>query len=206
MSEQFVTPSELLNSGEDVDEIITESSDYVPYELLEPTHGDVKYISKSRETKISRRNIKTGKRVGEPFLSIELTVNELEDPSGETIKLGRPIRVWVNTIQFSQRNRPGTTSSVSNYLLEAGFSPKDLTGSDLVEALEAASQIPLEAIVGWTNRGVKDPDTGQWSEEFAVTKNFNTGTKEEPNYVAEYEDDERGTVKAKHRIVAFRKV
>jgi hypothetical protein len=201
-----VSPTELLNSGEDVTDIVTESQDYVPYELLEPTHGDVKYISKSRETKVSRRNIKTGDRRGEPFLSIELVTSELEDPSGETITLGRPIRTWINTIQFSQRNRPGTTSSASSYLLEAGFSPKDLTGSDLVEALGEAANIPLEAIVGWTNRGVKDPETGEWSEEFAVTKDFNRGTKEEPNYVAEYEDDERGTVKAKHRIVAFRKV
>jgi hypothetical protein len=201
-----VSPTELLNSGEDVNDIVTESADYVPYELLEPTHGDVKYISKTRETKVSRKNIRTGKRQGEPFLSIELVTTELEDPSGETITLGRPIRTWVNTIQFSQRNRPGTTSSVSSYLLEAGFSPKDLSGSDLVEALGEAANIPLEAIVGWTNRGVKNEETGEWSEEFAVTKDFNRGTKEEPNYVAEYEDDDRGTVKAKHRIVAFRRV
>ena len=210
MSSDFVTPSELLDSGEDVSEIMTESSDYVPYELLDPTHGEVSYISKSRATKIKRANIKTGDRTGEPFLSIDISVSELEDTAGETIKLGRPIRVFLNTIQFSQRNRPGTTSSVSNYLLEAGFNPKELTGADLVEAIEAAANTPLEAIVAWTNRGVKLED-GTWTEEFAVTKDFNTGSKDEPNYVPEFEkmDEATGentTVKAKHRIVAFRKV
>ena len=144
----YTTPSELLNSGEDVTEIMTESADFVPYELLEPTHGEVKYISKRRETQVSQRAIKTGNRIGEPFLSIKLVTSELEDPSGEMITLDRPIQTYINTIQFSQKNRPGTTSSASSYLLEAGFSPKELTGPDLVEALDAAANMPLEAIVG----------------------------------------------------------
>lgn len=196
----YVTPTELLNSGEPVDEIIAESRDYVPYELLEPTHGDVKYISKTRETKVSRRVSKKG----QPFLSIELTVSELENQAGETITLGRPIRTWINTLQFSQRNRPGTTSSVSEYLLEAGFSPKELSGEGLVEALAEAVNIPMEAVLGWTNRS-KKLDDGTWSEEFATTKDFNQGNKEEPVYVSSFEKDGE-VVKAKHRIVAFRKL
>jgi hypothetical protein len=198
MSNEYVSPTELLNSGEPVDEIIAESKDYVPYELLEPTHGDVRYVSKSRETKVSRRVSKKN----QPFLSIELVVSELEDAAGNTITLSRPLRTWINTLQFGQKNRPGTTSSVSDYLLEAGFAPKELSGEALVEALAEAANIPMEAVIGWTNMS-KKLDDGTWSEEFATTKDFNTGTKEAPVYVASFDKDGE-TVKAKHRVVAFR--
>jgi len=202
MTDTSVSPTDFLNSGEPVDEIMAESQDYVPYELLEPTHGDVKYISKAREIKVEKRNIKQGARKGEPFLSIELVVSELEDQAGNKIELSRPIRTWINTIQFGQKNRPGTTSSASDYLQNAGFSPKELAGSLLVEALGESATVPMEAVIGWTNRTHK-LDDGTYSEEFAKTADFNTGTKEEPNYVASFEKD-GVKVEAKHRIVAFR--
>lgn len=196
----YVSPADMLNSGEDVQEIVAESKDYVPYELLEPTHGDVKYISQSREIKVSRRVSKAGV----PFLSIELSVSELTSASGEKIELGRPLRTWINTLQFKQRNRPGTTSSVSDYLQEAGFNPKELTGDAILEALTESATIPMEVVIAWTNRTKKNDD-GTYTDEFARTSDFNVGTKEEPLYVSEFNKDGE-TVKAKHRVAAFRRV
>jgi hypothetical protein len=198
---EYVTPTELLASGEDVEEVIAESSDYVPYELLTPTSPGVKYLSKQREISVARKVAKNGQK----FLSIELRVNELENANtGEKITLSRPIRTWINTLQFSQRNRPGTTSSASEYLQEAGFVPKELSGDGLVEALGESASVPMEAIVGWTNRTKKIAD-GVYTEEFAKTADFNRGTKEEPVYVPSFEKDGE-VVQAKHRIVAFRRL
>lgn len=197
---EYTTPTELLASGEDVEEIVAESSDYVPYELLTPTSPGVEYISKTREIAVANKVAKNGT----PFLSIELRVSELENQNGEKITLGRPIRTWINTLQFKQRNRPGTTSSASEYLLEAGFVPKELHGSALLEALAESANIPLKAIVGWTNQTKKISD-GVYTDEFAKTADFNRGTKEEPVYVNTFEKDGE-TVKAKHRIVAFRRL
>lgn len=196
----YTTPTELLASGEDVEEIVAESSDYVPYELLTPTSPGVEYISKTREITVARKISKNQV----PFLSIELRVSELENQNGEKITLGRPIRTWINTLQFKQRNRPGTTSSASEYLQEAGFAPKELHGDALVEALAESANNPMKAIVGWTNRTEKVAE-GVYTDEFAKTADFNTGTKEEPVYVNSFEKDGE-TVKAKHRIVAFRKL
>lgn len=196
----YITPTELLASGEDVEEIVAESSDYVPYELLTPTSPGVKYVSHQREITVARKVAKNGQK----FLSIELRVNELENANGEKITLSRPIRVWINTLQFSQRNRPGTTSSASEYLQESGFSPKELSGDALVEALAESANVPLEAIVGWTNQTKKIAD-GVYTEEFAKTADFNRGTKEEPVYVPNFDKDGE-SVRAKHRIVAFRRL
>jgi len=197
---EYTTPTELLASGEDVDDIVAESPDYVPYELLTPTSPGVDYISKTREIfvahKVSKNKV--------PFLSIELRVTELENQNGEKITLGRPIRTWINTLQFGQKNRPGTTSSASEYLQEAGFSPKELSGDALVEALAESVATPMKAIVGWTNMTKKIAE-GVYTEEFAKTADFNKGTKEAPVYVSNFEKDGE-TVKAKHRIVAFRRL
>lgn len=201
----YVTPMDLLNSGEDVQEIVTESKDFVPYELLEPTHGDVRYISQGREVKVSRRV----SAKGQPFLSIEILVKELVNAAGEKIELSRPLRTWVNTLQFPLRNRPGTTSSASSYLLECGFNPKELNGEALLEALAESSQVPLECVIAWTNQTKKlgtGPDgKATYSEEWARTRDFNTGTADAPLYTPEFTKEDGEVVKAKHRIAAFRK-
>lgn len=206
MTDTYVTPMDLLNSGEDVEEIVAESKDYVPYELLEPTHGEVKYISNSRAVKVSRKVSANG----QPFLSIELSVSELTGPNGDKITLSRPLRTWINTLQFGRNNRPGTTSSASEYLQEAGFSPKELNGPAIVEALAESAQIPMECVVAWTNMTKKlgtGPDgKAQYSDEFAKTADFNVGTKEEPVYVANFTNTDGEVVRAKHRIAAFRKL
>ena len=91
---EYVTPTELLGTGEVVEDIEVESSDYAPYELLDPGDG---YISKTREVfvknKVSKRDQK--------FLSIEVRVSTLENEAGEEITLDRPLRTWINTLQFS---------------------------------------------------------------------------------------------------------
>jgi len=204
-NDTYVSPMDMLNSGEDVTEIVAESKDYVPYELLEPTHGDVKYISSSREIKVVNKVVKPGKpSSGTPFLSIEITTPELQSSSGEKITLGRPLRTWINSLQFKQKNRPGTTSSLSDYLQEAGFNVKELTGSAILEALSESASIPMEVVIAWTNRTKKNVD-GTYTDEFATTKDFNVGTKEAPCYVSEFEKDGE-KVLAKHRIAAFRRV
>jgi hypothetical protein len=197
----YVSPMDMLNSGEDVTEIVAESKDYVPYELLEPTHGEVKYISQTREVKVSNRVSKTGV----PFLSIELNVPELVSASGDKITLGRPLRTWVNSLQFKQRNRPGTTSSLSDYLQEAGFNVKELNGSAILEALGESASIPMEVVVSWTNR-TKKLDDGTYEDEVLKTRDFNVSDdKDNPVYVSEIVKD-GVTYKAKHRVAAFRRV
>jgi len=197
----YVTPMDMLNSGEDVTEIVAESKDYVPYELLEPTHGEIKYISQTREVKVSNRVSKAGV----PFLSIELNVPELVSASGDKITLGRPLRTWINSLQFKQRNRPGTTSSLSDYLQEAGFNVKELNGSAILEALGESASIPMEVVVSWTNR-TKKLDDGTYEEEVLKTRDFNASDdKDNPVYVSEVLKD-GVTYKAKHRVAAFRRV
>jgi hypothetical protein len=197
----YVTPMDMLNSGEDVTEIVAESKDYVPYELLEPTHGEIKYISQTREVKVSNRVSKAGV----PFLSIELNVPELVSASGDKITLGRPLRTWINSLQFKQRNRPGTTSSLSDYLQEAGFNVKELNGSAILEALGESANIPMEVVVSWTNR-TKKLDDGTYEEEVLKTRDFNASDdKDNPVYVSEVLKD-GVTYKAKHRVAAFRRV
>jgi len=197
----YVTPMDMLNSGEDVTEIVAESKDYVPYELLEPTHGEIKYISQTREVKVSNRVSKAGV----PFLSIEVSVAELQTASGDKITLGRPLRTWINSLQFKQRNRPGTTSSLSDYLQEAGFNVKELNGSAILEALGESANIPMEVVISWTNR-TKKLDDGTYEEEVLKTKDFNASDdKDNPVYVSEVLKD-GVTYKAKHRVAAFRRV
>jgi hypothetical protein len=192
---------DMLNSGEDVTEIVAESKDYVPYELLEPTHGEIKYISQTREVKVSNRVSKAGV----PFLSIELSVAELQTASGDKIILGRPLRTWINSLQFKQRNRPGTTSSLSDYLQEAGFNVKELNGSAILEALGESASIPMEIVISWTNR-TKKLDDGTYEEEVLKTRDFNVSEdKDNPVYVSEVLKD-GVTYKAKHRVAAFRRV
>lgn len=208
MTEAYVTPTELLGNGEDVEGIEAESSDYVPYELLAPTdkeHG-VQYFSKKRDIKVTRKVSKDNV----PFLSVEISFNELENAAGETVTLSRPVRTWVNSLQFKQRNRPGTTSSLADYLTQCGFAPKELSGEQLLEALTESGTIPTEAIIGWTNQTHK---TGEktaagkdvYTEEECKTADFNAGTKENPNYVANITKDGQD-FKAKHRLVAFRRI
>lgn len=207
MTDTYVTPTDLLNSGEDVQDIVAESKDYVPYELLEPTHGDVKYVSQSREVLVNRKV----SAKGQPFLSIELRVSELVGPDGTKIELSRPLRTWINTLQFAQRNRPGTTSSASDYLQEAGFSPKELGGEAILEALQESAQIPMECVIAWTNQtkktGEKDANgKDKYTEEFAKTRDFNVGTPDDPKYVAEFTSPSGEVVRARHRVAAFRRL
>jgi hypothetical protein len=198
MSEEYQTPTDLLGSGEDVQEIVTESADYAPYELLDPGDG---YVSKSREVLVAKKH---STKMNQDFLSIELRVSELEDEEGNKITLDRPLRTWVNTLQFSRRNRPGTSSSASEYLNEAGYSPKDLHGELLVEALGESANIPLKVVIGWTNRTKKLEDN-TYTEEFARTRDFNVGTEDEPRYVPSFEKDGE-TVLARHRVVRFKRI
>lgn len=205
---EYVTPTELLASGEDVQEIVAQSEDYVPYELLEPTNEDkgVTYVSKKRDIRLRNKVAKDGQK----FVSVEISVNELEDAGGNTITLSRPLRTWVNSLQFKQRNRPGTTSSLSDYLEATGFSPKELNGEMVIEALNEGATVPARAIIGWTNQTEKTGNTlpsgkAEYTPEVLKTADFNKGTKEAPTYVTTVEKD-GVTYKASHRLVAFRKI
>lgn len=195
---EYQTPTEMLGSGEDVEEIVTESADYAPYELLDP--GD-EYVSKTREIFIAN---KFSQKMQQKFLSIELRVSEMEDAEGNEIALDRPLRTWINTLQFSRRNRPGKSSNAAEYLTQAGYSPKDLHGELLIEALGESAQVPMKVVIGWTNR-TKKLDDGSYTDEFAKTRDFNQGTEEEPRYVPSFDKDGE-TVLARHRIVRFKRV
>jgi hypothetical protein len=196
--DEYQTPTELLGSGEVVEDIVTESQDYAPYELLDP--GD-EYVSKSREVFIAKKH---SNKMDQDFLSIELRVSELEDADGNKIELDRPLRTWINTLQFSRRNRPGKSSNAAEYLTQAGYNPKDLHGDLLVEALGESANVPMKVVIGWTNR-TKKLDDNTYTEEFAKTRDFNQGTEDEPRYVPSF-DKEGETILARHRIIRFKRV
>lgn len=172
-----MTPAELMNVAETVedDSIVVESGEYTDYELLEP--GE--YTSAVREVFVADKVTKTGV----PFMSVEVKVATLMNENGEEITLSRPLRTWVSSLQFGKRNRPGTTSSLSEYLKACGFDPKQFGRTQTIEALGESATIPVKVRLERTNRTNKLAD-GTYEKELAYTSDFNMGTRDEPKYVA----------------------
>lgn len=189
-------PQDVAGTDEFDGEIVAESEDYTSYELLPPGT----YTSPSREVVVSQRVTKKGV----PFIMADMKTTELQDENGAEIKLSRPIRTFINTLQFHRKNQQGSTSEVASYLRAVGFNPQDLKGEDLKQALAESAAYPVKVVIGWTNMAKKNPD-GTYGDEWAVTRDFNAGSNEEPHFVATIQKDGE-TVRAKHRISFFRKV
>jgi hypothetical protein len=177
-------------------EIVAESADFTNYELLSPGT----YISPSRK-------VEAGAAVDKnkhPYVFAKIEVSELQDENGATITLNRPMKDWIATFPQKRKNQQGTSSKVADYLRQAGFEPSALQGGELRQALTESAQYPVKIVVGWTNMTKKLPD-GTYTEQFATTKDFNRGTKDEPVFVPTFEKDGE-VVRAKHRISFYKKV
>lgn len=195
-------PIDLAGSDETFDDIQAESPDYTAYELLPPGT----YSSPNREIIVSQRV--TAK--GQPFILAELRLTELIGEDGQKVVLNRPLRHWINTLQFGRKNQQGKTSEVAAYLRCQGFEPSQLRGGELKQALAESAGYPVNVVLGWTNMtektGAKLPNgKDEYTEEFAKTADFNRGTPDAPVFLPTLEKDGK-TFKAKHRVVGFRKV
>jgi hypothetical protein len=202
MSEDvYTSPSELKNIAEQVDEI--ETDDYVDYQLI-PVGT---YVSQSRQVKVTQKS-KNVDGVMKRFISAEVSFpNGIQnEETGQALGGGQyPLRTWVTTLRFPAREgQTGETSGVAEYLKRVGFDPKQLKSvEDILDALEESQALPVKVYVGWTNKTEK-LDDGSYTKEFAKTKDFNIGTKEEPSYQPFFVKD--GTkVLAKHKIAGFKR-
>lgn len=195
MSEEVVytNPSELKNVAEQVDSI--ESEDYTGYELI-PV-GD--YLSQSRSIKVAKK---------ERYFSAEISF-----PNGiQNLETGRsfgggqyPLRTWVTSKKYQQEGKTGETSGMAEYLKKVGFDVKQLrTNEDILDALEESQNLPVKVFVGWTNKTEKLPD-GTYTKEFAKTRDFNVGSKDEPSYQPFFVKD-GVKILAKHKVSGFKKV
>lgn len=189
----YVSPDELRNQVEQVSEI--ESDDYVGGFLI-PVGS---YLSQSRDIKVAEKK---------GFLSLEISFpNGIQNEGGNTFGGGQyPLRTWVSNRPYPEREgQAGSTSSMAEYFKAVGFNPKELrTKEDVFDAIRDSQGLPVKVFIGWTNKTEKLPD-GTYSKEFAKTKDFNTGTKEEPSYVPFFIKD-GSKVEAKHKVAGFRKV
>lgn len=192
----YVAPSDLQNVSEAVTEV--ESEDYLTYDLM-PV-GD--YVSKTRTIKVAQKE-----KDGISYISAEVSFPEgVENENGESLGGGNyPLRTWITTKQFAQQNRPGTTSTVANYLRAIGFDVKTLrTTQEILDALAESQTMPIKVFISWTNKTEKISD-GVYTKEFAKLKDFNQGTKDEPKYVPTFELN-GAVVQAKHKVGGFRQV
>lgn len=189
----YSSPSELRNHIEQVAEI--ESDDYVGGFLI-PVGS---YLSQSRTIKVAEKK---------GFLSLEISFpNGIQNEAGQSFGGGQyPLRTWVSNKPYPPKEgQAGVTSSLSEYFKGVGFNPKELkTKEDIFDAIEDSQNLPTKVFIGWTNKTEKLPD-GTYTKEFAKTKDFNQGSKEEPKYVPFFERD-GVKVEAKHRVAGFRRV
>ncbi len=194
MSEDlYVSPSELKNVAEQVESI--ETDDFVDFAII-PV-GE--YLSQSRTIKVAKK---------EKWFSAEVSFpNGIQnEETGQSFGGGQfPLRTWITSKKYEQAGKPGQTSGIAEYLKKVGYDVKLLTtNEDILDALEESQAVPVKVYVGWTNRTEKLPD-GTYSKEFAKTKDFNVGTKEEPSYQPFFvKDGEK--VLARHKVSGFKKV
>jgi hypothetical protein len=183
-----------LTSGDVIDaaEVIgeAETNDYQEFVLLQPGV----YVNPSRTIKAKMDN-------GKPTGTFEITFTGGLFREGKSFG-GTKLRTWISTKLYEQEGRPGKTSGVAEYLKRAGFQVKGLTGPALVELLAESQSRPIGAGVSWTNTTERNPETGEYGKEFAKTKDFNVGTKDEPMYVPEVEINGQ-KVQARHRVSYF---
>lgn len=192
----YTSPAELKNSIEQVAEI--ETDDYTGSFLI-PVGT---YLSQSREIKVASKE-KNGKK----YISAEISFpNGIQDDKGNSFGGGQyPLRTWATSLTFKREGQAGETSGLAEYLKKVGYDVKQLKSSDdILDAIEESQTLPVKVFVGWTNKTEKLPD-GSYGKEFAKTRDFNTGTKEEPSYVPFFvKDGEK--VEAKHKVGGFKQV
>jgi len=184
---QYSDLTDLLHSAEEIPEGV-ETADFSEFLLLQPGV----YENPSRTIKAKKKD--------DGSIVFEITF------SGGLFKDGAKVgglreRTWVSTKLFEKEGQPGRTSTVAEYLKRAGFSVKGLSGTDFIELMIQSQNTPVGVGVKWTNRTERDAD-GNYGKEFAKTKDFNIGTKDEPLYQPEVELNGQ-KIQARHRVSYF---
>lgn len=169
------------------DDLRAESADHSNFPILEP--GVYENPSRTITAKLKDNGNITFKivldgglwRDGRKFLASEIT--------------------YVSTTQFSREGYPGTTSTAAEYLRKVGIDPK---GGSVVDLMAESQTIPVGVFIGRTNK-TRKLDDGSYEQEFLKTRDFNTGTKDNPNWVTQIERD-GVTFTAKHKVQSFQKL
>lgn len=191
MSQEFVSLNDLQVVAEELPEVL-ESGDYIDYDLI-PVGL---YLSNQR--RITARQ----KADGTTTFQVEFIGGVVNTDTGATFGNGSfPLKTYVSTKKYSLPNRPGQTSSAAQYLRELGIDPK--TVDSVVGAMGETETAPVRIFIGWTNKTEKLAD-GTYEKETMKTRDFNVGTKEEPNYQPMVQIGEK-VFQAKHRVQGFRK-
>jgi len=183
-----LTSGDVIDAAEQIGEV--ETNDYQEFVLLQPGV----YVNPSRVIKAKMKD-------GKPTGTFEITFTGGLFRDGKAFG-GKRLRNWISTKLFEQEGRPGMTSGVAEYLKRCGFQVKGLTGPALVELLSESQSRPVGAGIAWTNTTERDPATGEYGKEFAKTRDFNIGTKDEPEYVPEIELNGQ-KVQARHKVSYF---
>jgi hypothetical protein len=102
--------------------------------------------------------------------------------------------------------RPGTTTSLAEYMKSAGFEVAGVPVRDLLLMLQETLDRPVGVRVGLTDKGEKQAD-GTWSQANLKTKEFNAnpGDKKNPKWVFTITKDGK-TYKAKNRVEGFARI
>ncbi len=188
MSENFTDLSSLIDTPEDLPENL-ESADYTGFEIIPPGN----YLSESREIKARRKDD------GSVTFEVAFVGGLVNPETGKRVAgNGRPEKTYLSSKQYVRENRAGSTSSVSEYLRACGIDPKSV--ESVGSALAESQSSPVLVYVGWENRTEKQAD-GTWPKATLKTKDFNTGTKEQPNYVPNVTKDGVNYT-ARHRVTS----
>lgn len=187
-TETYSDLTNLLHSAETIPEGV-ETANYSDFLLLDPGV----YENPSREIK--------AKTKPDNSIVFEITFTGGLFRDGQKVG-GNRERTWVSTKLFEKEGQPGKTSTVAEYLKKAGFGVKGLTGEQFIELMIQSQSTPVGVGVKWTNRTERDQATGEYGKEFAKTRDFNVGTKDEPIYQPEVEMNGQ-KVQARHRVSYF---
>jgi len=181
--------TDLLHSAEQIPE--TETANFSDFLLLDP--GVYENPSRSIRAKKDANGVFTG--------VFEITFSGGLYKDGQKVG-GNRERTWVSTKMFEKDGQPGKTSTVAEYLKRCGFTVKGLAGTEFVELMIQSQNTPVGVGVKWTNTTERNPETGEYGKEFAKTRDFNVGTKDDPIYQPEIEMNGQ-KIQARHRVSYF---
>jgi hypothetical protein len=187
-AEQYLDMTELQNIAEETGPV--ESDDYTGFELL-PVGT---YVSTSRTIK--------GKQKDNGDISFEINLVGLEK-EGQMFARGG-LRTWVTTKQYQRPNVTGLTSGAAEYLRSVGFDVKGKGTSEIIALMAESQNLPVGVFIGRTNRTSRLED-GTYEKETLKTRDFNIGTKDEPNYASEVTVQGQ-KFQAKHKVQGFKKI
>lgn len=189
----------------DLSDAVTTSEDLPPETSTVQTRRLIvpgRYVSPSRSVKVKSKP--------DGNLVFELTSSERMMPVPGPGMGDRPVftpRTWVSTKVF-ERTRDGVkykTSQAHEYLEQCRIKPPRSPKVDEWKSAFAESQHrPVGYRIGWENEVDKNPD-GSYPKAVKHTKDFNSGTKEQPIWNQEIEEDGL-KYRARERVEDFFKV